>query len=111
MQKSVRRETFVSTEEIAGAGERFGGQNPGLRGSLADQPRLAGLSRHARTVRSAPKAGEGLRPPPHSRSDPGYGREPVGNGHAAAGFSAILAPAAAADGALAGAAIAVRACG
>ena len=23
---------------------------------------------------------------------PGYGREPVGNGHAAAGFSAVLAP-------------------
>jgi hypothetical protein len=33
----------------------------------------------------------GLRPPPHSRSAPGYGREPVGNGHAAAGFSAVRA--------------------
>jgi hypothetical protein len=32
-----------------------------------------------------------LRPPPRSRSVPGYGREPVGNGHAAAGFSAVRA--------------------
>ena len=31
-------------------------------------------------------------PPPHSRSVPGYGRDPVGNGHAAAGLSAVLAP-------------------
>ena len=27
-----------------------------------------------------------------SSSVPGYGRDPVGNGHAAAGFSAVLAP-------------------
>ena len=51
---------------------------------------------------------EGLRPPPHSRSGPGYGRDPVGNGHAAAGFSAVLAPTVpAADGIAAGAVIAV----
>ena len=36
--------------------------------------------------------GGGFRPPPHSRSNPGYGRDPVGNGHAAAGLSAVLAP-------------------
>jgi hypothetical protein len=54
-------------------------------------------------------AGGGLAPSAHSRSVPGYGREPVGNGHAAAGFSAVLAPAA--DGTLAAAVIAVRACG
>lgn len=35
--------------------------------------------------------------------DSGYGRDPVGNGHAAAGFSAVLAPeAAAVDGDVAG---------
>jgi len=33
----------------------------------------------------------GLRPPPHSLAAPGYGREPVGNGQAAAGFSALRA--------------------
>jgi len=38
--------------------------------------------------------------------DPGYGREPVGKGQAAAGFSAVLAPGVAAvDGAVAGLAI------
>jgi hypothetical protein len=53
-----------------------------------------------------------LRPPPHSRSVPGYGRDPVGNGHAAAGFSAVLAPElTAADGIPAGAVIAVLARG
>jgi hypothetical protein len=53
-----------------------------------------------------------LRPSPHSRSVPGYGRDPVGNGHAAAGFSATLAPEVpAADGILAGAVIAVLALG
>jgi hypothetical protein len=37
---------------------------------------------------------------------PGYGRDPVGKGHAAAGFSAVLAPeVAAVDGAVAGLAI------
>jgi hypothetical protein len=55
---------------------------------------------------------KGLRPPPHSRSVPGYGRDPVGNGHAAAGFSAVLAPEfAAADGTLTLAVIAVLALG
>lgn len=50
--------------------------------------------------------------PPHSRSGPGYGRDPVGNGHAAAGFSAVLAPeVTAADGSAAGAVIAVLALG
>jgi hypothetical protein len=35
--------------------------------------------------------------------DSGYGRDPVGNGHAAAGFSAVLAPGvAASDGGVAG---------
>jgi len=52
---------------------------------------------------------KGLRPPPHSRSVPGYGREPVGNGHAAAGFNAVLEPAA--DGALVAAVVADGACG
>jgi hypothetical protein len=42
----------------------------------------------------------GLHPLPRSSRDPGYGRDPVGNGHAAAGFSAVLAPVVAAvDGA------------
>lgn len=39
----------------------------------------------------------GFRPLPHSRSVPGYGREPVGNGQAAAGFSAVRAPGVAAE--------------
>jgi hypothetical protein len=39
---------------------------------------------------------KGSRPSPFLRF-PGYGREPVGNGHAAAGFSAGLAPGIAAD--------------
>ncbi|MGH7817506.1 MAG: hypothetical protein ACREOR_08980, partial [Candidatus Binatia bacterium] len=55
---------------------------------------------------------EGLRPPPHSRSVPGYGRDPVGNGHAAAGFSAVLAPVlAAVDGSLTATVIALLALG
>jgi hypothetical protein len=37
------------------------------------------------------EAGEGL-PPPAPLQAPGYGREPVGKGQAAAGFSAVLAP-------------------
>ena len=43
----------------------------------------------------------GLHPLPRSRRNPGYGRDPVGNGQAAAGFSAVLAPGVAAvdDGA------------
>jgi hypothetical protein len=36
---------------------------------------------------------------------PGYGREPVGNGQAAAGFSAVLALVAAVDGAATGLAV------
>jgi hypothetical protein len=48
---------------------------------------------------------EGFHPPPILRV-PGYGREPVGKGQAAAGFSAVLAPGVAAvDGAVAGLAI------
>ena len=39
----------------------------------------------------------GLRPPPHSLPAPGYGRVPVGNGQAAAGFSAVCAPDVAAE--------------
>ena len=35
---------------------------------------------------------KGIGPSPRCQSVPGYGREPVGNGHAAAGFSAVLAP-------------------
>ena len=53
------------------------------------------------------RAGKGLAPPASSPRYPGYGREPVGNGHAAAGFSAVLAPGVAAvDGGAAGAVIA-----
>ena len=33
----------------------------------------------------------GLHPLPRSSRNPGYGRDPVGNGQAAAGFSAVLA--------------------
>jgi hypothetical protein len=48
-------------------------------------------------------------PRPHSRSVPGYGRDPVGNGHAAAGFSAVLAPViAAVDGDAAGVVLAAE---
>jgi hypothetical protein len=38
------------------------------------------------------EAGEGLSPPASTFKAPGYGREPVGKGQAAAGFSAVLAP-------------------
>src|SRR4029077_5425975 len=84
----------------------------GHQESLADQPGTArgagGPGRSGELQRPA----EGSRPPPHSRSVPGYGRDPVGNGHAAAGFSAVLAPeVTAADGILAGAVIAVLAWG
>src|SRR5262249_32841585 len=45
-----------------------------------------------RAVRRSSKGRAGaLRPSPHSRSVPGYGRDPVGKGHAAAGLSAVLA--------------------
>src|SRR5512139_1647893 len=58
-------------------------------GSLADRPRPFSSRPNDR---GGPQSFEGLagdlRPPPHSRSGPGYGRDPVGNGHAAAGFSA-----------------------
>jgi hypothetical protein len=58
------------------------------------------------------RAGGGLAPPPHSRSAPGYGRDPVGNGHAAAGFSAVLAlEVTMADGIADGTVIAVLALG
>src|ERR1700741_1983378 len=71
-------------------------------------PDLLLLGRRTKPVRRASRAlARGLRPPPRSRSVPGYGRDPVGNGHAAAGFSAVLAPLVpAVDG---GAAIAVAA--
>ena len=53
----------------------------------------------------------GLRPPPRPPV-PGYGREPVGNGHAAAGFSAVLAPGvAAADGVDAASVLAIGSAG
>jgi len=46
------------------------------------------------------EAGGGSASPAFFFPDPGYGRVPVGNGHAAAGFSAVLAPVlAAVDGA------------
>lgn len=51
----------------------------------------------------------GLRPPPHSLAAPGYGRVPVGNGQAAAGFSAVRAPEVAAEDAGATAAVIVPA--
>ena len=85
-----------------------GGQNIGLRRSnpkvSRTNPSLAvELSGQGGSGDLLGPAG-GLRLPPHSRSVPGYGRDPVGNGHAAAGFSA-------ADGILAGAVIAVVARG
>jgi len=55
----------------------------------------------------------GLPPPPRSPLDsPVYGREPVGNGHAAAGFSAVLAPGVAAvDGVVTGAIVSAELAG
>ena len=50
-------------------------------------------------VRRASKAGLGIGTPnPGSFRNPGYGREPVGNGQAAAGFSAVLTLVTAAGG-------------
>ena len=79
----------------------------GARGSLADRPRRFSSRPNDR---GGPQSFEGLagdlRPPPHSRSIPGYGREPVGNGHAAAGLSAGPALGiAAVDGGAAGTAV------
>ena len=96
---------------------------PLLRQGFADRRGIFGTGRIAASVfkeasrtgpgfpvelehRAGPERFKGLtrgsRPPPHSRSVPGYGRDPVGNGHAAAGFSAVLAPGVAAvDGGVA----------
>lgn len=80
--------------------------------SLADQPKPASGAGGQRRSGDLQRPAEGFRPPPHSRSVPGYGRDPVGNGHAAAGFSAVLAPEPiAADGILTLAVIAVLALG
>jgi len=76
----------------------------GIGWSLADRPKSPILGRLTKPVRWASRAGEGLAPLASFLPGPGYGREPVGNGHAAAGFSAVLAPGVAAvDGGEAGA--------
>src|SRR5689334_779079 len=69
---------------------------PFHRGSLADRPKSPFLGPNDQ---AGPLSFEGpargscfhlpLAPFP---PEPGYGRVPVGNGHAAAGFSAVLAP-------------------
>lgn len=65
------------------------GQDQGKR---ADRPQPLSDAPTTEAVRSASRAWRGACAPRHiSRSNPGYGRDPVGNGHAAAGFSAVLA--------------------
>lgn len=81
-------------------GESFDRNNEDSRTSLG-RPVL-------RRDRGGPQSFEGqarsLRPGPPSPPVPGYGREPVGKGQAAAGFSAVRAPGIAAeDGRAAGA--------
>ena|SRR5687768_9702901 len=63
------------------------------KGSLADRPKSPVLGRFDQAgPLSFERPAEGLAPSASSLPVPGYGREPVGNGHAAAGFSALLAP-------------------
>lgn len=76
-----------------------GGNVPG---SGTDEDSRTDLGRPVlRRDRGGPLSFEGRAresaPRPDSFRSPGYGREPVGNGQAAAGFSAVLAPVTAAD--------------
>lgn len=89
----MRRESVVSAGKTGGRAGALGeASHRGEQENLADLPALPGRAgRHGRSG-DVQRPAEGLRPPPHSRSGPGYGRDPVGNGHAAAGFSALLAP-------------------
>src|SRR5207344_21359 len=68
------------------------------KGSLADRPKSSVLGRLTKPVRELRGPTGGLRPSPRSPV-PGYGLEPVGNGHAAAGFSACALELSAVDGA------------
>ena len=66
----------------------------GLRaseGSLADRPGSPVLGRLTKAGPLSFEGRRGLAPLASFPPVPGYGREPVGNGHAAAGFSAVPA--------------------
>jgi hypothetical protein len=61
-------------------------------GEAADHPgRPVEPVEQGRSALALKGPARGLPPSPHSRSVPGYGRDPVGNGQAAAGFSAVRA--------------------
>src|SRR3954466_11680316 len=107
-----RRETLVSTSFLQGLpgpvnwGPESKHRGPAWVSSFGPNDKAGPLSFRGWQGACAPR----LVP-----DDPGYGREPVGNGHAAAGVSAILAPElAAVDGAfgavIAGLAIGLAAC-